>query len=160
MFKKIVLAYDHRVQSKYIDKIKEILSAENIECLEVKDDDAANDYPILTQKAIKLHSENRADGLILLCGSGIGMNISANKFDGIRSVLPSCEAEAFYARRHENANCLCFGVGLAYDDCSYEIKPLCRRKMARIIEVFLSTEFEAGRHNRRLDEIKDIEKNN
>lgn len=160
MFKSFVVAYDHRVQKKYIDKIKEVLAAEGIEVFEVEDNETANDYPILTMRAMELKDKHKADGLILLCASGTGMNMVANKFDGIRSVLPSGEAEAYYARRHENANSLCFGVGLDYGDGTPVIKPLCRRKMARIIDTFIHTDFEGDRHIRRLGEIEEIEKNN
>lgn len=154
MFKKFAIAYDHRVNLKYIEKIKEVLSASNIEFLVVEDDETTNDYPILAKKAYNLFLTKNCDGMILLCGTGIGMNVVANKFNGIRSVLANSEAEAYFSRRHEDANCLVFGAG--YSDEVYEIK-LCRRKMARMITTFVSTNFEGDRHIRRLNEILDIE---
>lgn len=161
MFKKIVVAYDHRVQKKYIDKIAEVLGARGVEMLLIEDSDSANDYPLLVERAMKRMWQSKADGLILLCGSGTGMNIVANKYDGIRSALPFGEAEAFYARRHENINCICFGTGVKYDaEDLPEIKPICRRKMARMIDIFLNTEFEGERHERRISQIAEIEKNN
>lgn len=161
MFKKIVVAYDHRVQRKFIDKIAELLSARGVEMLLIEDNDSANDYPLIVERAIKKKQEDGADGLILLCGSGTGMNIVANKYDGIRSALPFGEVETFYARRHEDINCICFGTGVKYDaEDLPEIKPVCRRKMARMIDTFLSTEFEGERHARRVSQIAEIEKNN
>ncbi len=154
MFRKIVIAYDHRVNLKIIEKIKDTLKANNIESFVVEDNGETNDYPILAEKCHALYREKEADGMILLCGTGIGMNIVANKFKGIRSVLANSEAEAYFSRRHENANCLVFGAG--YSDDNYEIK-LCSRKMVRIINVFLNTDFEGDRHIRRLNEIVDIE---
>lgn len=154
MFKKFVIAYDHRVDLKYIQKIKETLSQNNIEFDVVEDNETTNDYPILAKKAHDLFLANGCDGMILLCGTGIGMNVVANKFAGIRSVLASSEAEAYFSRRHEDANCLVFGAG--YADEIYEIK-LCRRKMTRMINTFLNTDFEGDRHIRRLNEIKEIE---
>jgi ribose 5-phosphate isomerase B len=157
MFKKFVIAYDHRVDAKYIDKIKEILNENKIQFEEVKDANQENDYPILAKNAYDLFKSNGADGLILLCGTGIGMNIVANKFDGIRSVLANSEADAYFSRRHENANTIVFGAG--YDDGIFEIK-LCRRKMARMLSTFIATEFEGDRHIRRLGQISKIEEEN
>lgn len=156
MFKKFVIAYDHRVDGKYIDKIKETLNNNQIEAVVFEDNGESNDYPILAQNCYKMFLENNADGMILLCGTGIGMNIVANKFNGIRSVLATSEAEAHFARRHENANCLVFGAG--YADDQYEIK-LCKRKMVRMIEAFINSDFEGDRHIRRLNQITDIENN-
>ena len=157
MFKKAVIAYDHRVDKKYIDKIKDVLKTQNIEFDEVLDDGETNDYPLLAREAHNRIIENKADLLVLLCGTGIGMNMVANKFDGIRAVLATSEAEAYFARRHENANSIIFGAG--YSDGVLEVK-LCRRKMARMLERFLTTDFEGDRHIRRLNQIKDIEKEN
>lgn len=154
MFKKFVIAYDHRANLKYIEKIKEILSLNKINFAVIEDDDEANDYPILAQKAFDTLKKEGADGLILLCGTGIGMNMVANKFVGIRSVLAESEADAYFSRRHENANSIVFAAG--YSDGVYEIK-LCRRKMARMLQTFISTEFEGDRHIRRLKQMADIE---
>ena len=154
MFKKIVIAYDHRVDAKYIDKIKETLSQNEIESIVVEDDGESNDYPILAKRCYELYLENKADGMILLCGTGIGMNMVANKFSGIRAILANSEAEAYFSRRHEDANCLVFGAG--YSDGVYEVK-LCKRKMSRMINVFLTTDFEGDRHIRRLNQITGIE---
>lgn len=155
MFEKFVVAYDHRVQSKYIDTIKNVLAENGVSVEIIEDNGESNDYPILAGKAFETMKKTKADGLLLLCGTGIGMNVVANKFAGIRSVLANSEAEAYFARRHENANSLVFGAG--YTDGVFEIK-LCRRKMSRIIETFLKTDFEGDRHVRRLNQISDIEK--
>ena len=155
MFKKIVIAYDHRVDLSYIEKIKQTLKENEIESYVVEDNETTNDYPILAQKCHSLYLEKEADGMILLCGTGIGMNVVANKFDGIRSVLATSEAEAYFSRRHEDANCLVFGAG--YSDGVYEVK-LCKRKMARMINAFVQTDFEGDRHIRRLNQITELEK--
>lgn len=157
MFKKMVIAYDHRVKQLFIDKIKEVLVENRIECLEIKDAGEQNDYPILAKMAYDEFLNTHADGLVLLCGTGIGMNVVANKFDGIRSVLANSEAEAYFARRHENANSIVFAAG--YSDGVFEVKP-CRRKIARMLNVFVKTDFEGDRHIRRLNEISEIEGNN
>lgn len=155
MFKKFVIAYDHRVDKKTIERVKQALTEEGIEVDVFEDNGEANDYPIMASRAYEMFKKNAADGLLLMCGTGIGMNIVANKFDGIRSVLATSEAEAYFARRHEDANSLVFGVG--YGDGVFEVK-LCRRKMVRMIKTFVSTAFEGDRHVRRVEQIAKIEK--
>jgi ribose 5-phosphate isomerase B len=155
MFKKFIIAYDHRVDKKYIDKVAEYLKNSGIEYNVVEDNTEANDYPILAYKAYNLYKETGASGMILLCGTGVGMNVVANKFDGIRSVLAQSEADAFFARNDENANCIVFPAGKANEEYSVKI---CKRKMIRALNVFVETPFEGGRHQRRVDEIAEIEK--
>ena len=158
MFKKFVVAYDHNADEKYIKKIKEVLSENQIEIKVLVDDGKANDYPLLAKKCYEIFLSENADGMILLCGTGIGMNIVANKFGGLRAVLANCEEQAYFARRHENANVLVFGAG--YSDGIKSIK-LCRSKMQRMIETFINTPFQSEeRHIRRVNQISDIEKGN
>ena len=155
MFKSVVIAYDHRVEKKVVDNVKAVMAEKGIQFEEVLDAGEANDYPLLAKEAYLRFKNMGADGLVLLCGTGVGMNIVANKFDGIRAVLATSEAEAYFARRHENANCIVFGAG--YSDGVFEVK-LCSRKMQRMLKVFLQTDFEAGRHIRRVEQISQIEK--
>ena len=138
MFKKSVIAYDHRVDKKYVEKIKEVLKEKNIVFDEVLNSAEGNDYPLIAKEAYNKFKSNNADLLILLCGTGVGMNIVANKFDGIRSVLPADEGSAYFARRDEDANGIVFAAGK--DDENYKVK-LCRRKMARMLSVFIETKF-------------------
>ena len=155
MFNKFVIAYDHRVDLKYIDKIKEFLKTKEIDFEIIEDNGESNDYPILASRAYQLYLETKASGMILLCGTGVGMNVVANKCDGIRSVLPETEASAYFARNDEDANSIVFAAGKANE--KYEVK-LCKRKMIRILDVFINTPFEGGRHARRVDQISKIEK--
>lgn len=156
MFKKFVIAYDHRVDLKYIERIKAYLKENNFEFEVVEDDSEGNDYPILARKAYQIYLETQSNGMILLCGTGVGMNVVANKCDGIRSVLPSEEGSAYFARRDEDANCIVFAAGKA--DENYEVK-LCKRKMIRMLDVFINTQFMGEeRHARRINQIAQIEK--
>ena len=155
MFKSFVVAYDHRVDLKYIERIKAYLDEKGLKYSIVEDAGESNDYPVLASKAHEIFLKNKADGMILLCGTGVGMNIVANKFAGIRSVLPSEEGSAYFARRDEDANCIVFAAGKA--DEKYEVK-LCKRKMIRMLDVFISTVFEGEeRHQRRIGQIAKIE---
>ncbi len=156
MFSKFVLSYDHRVDEKYVEVIKKYLKENGYGCLEVNlNDDENNDYPILASRAYQKYLNENCDGMILLCGTGVGMNVVANKFAGIRSVLAQTEADAFFARNDENANCIVFPAGKANE--TYSVK-ICKRKMIRALNVFVETPFEGGRHQRRVDEITEIEK--
>ncbi len=105
------------------------------------------DYSDFAQKACQKVLDGQADFAILICGTGLGMSISANKIDGIRA---ACVSEAFSARMsraHNNANCLCIGARVIGSETA---------KM--IVEEFVKTEFEGGRHQRRVNKITEIEK--
>lgn len=154
MFKSFVITYDHRVDLSYIKKIQEFLKSKNIAYFVVADAGETNDYPILARKAYQKYLDEKADGMILLCGTGVGMNVVANKCKGIRSVLPESEASAFFARNDENANAIVFPAGKSNEQ--YSVK-MCKRKMIRILDTFISSPFEGGRHQRRLNEITQIE---
>lgn len=100
------------------------------------------DYPPIAQAVAKSVLENNAKG-ILVCGTGIGMSITANRFEGIRASLCSDTFSARMTRAHNDSNILCLGqrvlgVGLALD----------------IVDIWLSTKFEGGRHQRRIDMIE------
>lgn len=107
------------------------------------------DYPIFANKVAKkvVNTENTRG--IIVCGSGIGVSIAANKVKGIRAALCTNTELAEMCRRHNDANILCLGA--RYIDFE---------TAKSIIKIFLSTEFEGGRHEIRIREIKDIEQNN
>ena len=93
--------------------------------------------------------EGRADFAILICGTGLGMSISANKIQGIRAACVSEPYSARMSRAHNNANTLCMGARVIGSET-------CRM----IVDEFVNTKFEGGRHQRRVDKIMDIEKSN
>ena len=98
------------------------------------------DYPVFAKKlAIRLKNDDKG---ILICGTGIGMSIAANRFENIRAALCFNEEMAALARRHNDANVLVLGARII----SPETAKNC-------VEKFLSTNFEGGRHQRRLELI-------
>jgi len=104
------------------------------------------DYPDYAEKVAKSVSTDVSDFGILVCGSGMGMSIAANKVVGVRAALCGNVYVSEMARAHNNANVLCLGeritgVGLALT----------------IVDAFVSTKFEGGRHSRRVDKIAEIE---
>ena len=104
------------------------------------------DYPDFGAAAAKAVAEGKCDRGIVICTTGIGISIAANKVKGIRCAHCADCLQAEMTRRHNNANMLAMGAGM-----------LGRNMAERIVDVFLSTEFEGGRHQRRVDEISDLE---
>ena len=102
------------------------------------------DYPVFGRAAAEVVREEEAERAIVICGSGIGISIAANKVPGIRCALCSEPLSAELSRRHNNANALAMGARLIGSDIA-----------KRIVDVFLSTEFEGGRHQRRIDKIEE-----
>ncbi len=103
-------------------------------------------YPIYAKAVCKAVQEGRADMGFLLCSTGIGMSMAANKFKGIRAALCSNSYGAKFTRLHNNANVLCIGALVTGDGVAKEIA-----------EIFFSTDFEGGRHETRVNMITDIE---
>ena len=104
------------------------------------------DYPDFAAIVAEKISNKTVDRGILICGTGIGMAIAANKFPGVRAAPCSDEVTAEISRRHNDLNVLCLSADL--------ISP---RTVERMIETWITTEFEGGRHLRRLQKISDLE---
>lgn len=104
------------------------------------------DYPDYAQKVADEVATGRADFGILVCGSGIGMSMAANKVHGIRAALCHDPFSARRAREHVNANVLCLGQDIVGKDLARDI-----------VQTFLSHEFEGGRHAERIKKIEALE---
>ncbi len=144
---RIALGADHRGHA-IKEKIAVLLSEKGHEVLDMGTNSSKScDYPDIAYPSAKAVVEGRADRGILVCGSGIGMTICANKIPGIRAALCHDELIAHISRRHNNANVLC----LASDVLGEEL-------IRRIVSGWLETEFEnGGRHDRRIRKITWIE---
>jgi ribose 5-phosphate isomerase B len=105
----------------------------------------AVDYPDIAKEVGKAVVSGNSDRGILICGTGIGMCIAANKVDGIRAALCHNDFCSLRSRQHNDANILCMG------------SEVVKEEMPDIVNTFLNTEFEGGRHQRRVDKMKDIE---
>ncbi len=104
------------------------------------------DYAPIAAKAARCVAEGDADYGILICSTGIGISMAANKVKGIRAALCTNEFCAEMTRRHNNANILCMGG-----------KVVDKETGLKLVDIFLHTEFEGGRHQRRIDQIAQIE---
>lgn len=120
--------------------------------IEVKDygtyDKASCDYPVFAQKAAKAVAEGTCERGIVLCTTGIGVSITANKVRGIRCALCTDTTMARLTREHNDANVLALGAGITGQNAAMDI-----------VDTFLHTEFSHGeRHMRRISEISELEK--
>jgi ribose 5-phosphate isomerase B len=144
---KIAIGADHRGYNAKTH-IKAVLAELGLEVVDYGTDSTKPaDYPDPAGAAARAVQSGDADLGILFCGTGIGMSITANKLHGIRAALCHDELTAEMARRHNNANMLCLPADLVGNAL-----------MRRIVEVWLKTPFEGGRHQNRIDKITDIEK--
>lgn len=141
---KIIIASDHagfELKNKIINFLKD-------EGYNVTDNGTYStesvDYPQIAKDTAKKVASNAFEKGILICGSGIGMSIAANKIKGIRAVVCSDTTSARFSRLHNNANILCFGERIIGE---YLAKDICK--------IWLNTEFEEERHLRRVNLIED-----
>lgn len=104
------------------------------------------DYPEFAEAAARAVADGKCERGIVLCTTGIGISISANKVKGVRCALCSDPWSAEMTRRHNDANMLAIGAGV--------VGPLLARQ---IVTAFLTHDFEGGRHQRRVDKMMDIE---
>ncbi|MBI4282417.1 MAG: ribose 5-phosphate isomerase B [Chloroflexi bacterium] len=109
-------------------------------------DTNAVDYPDVAQKVAQAVGKSQVDRGVLICGTGIGMSISANKVPGVRAALCYDAFTARRAREHNDANVLCLGSQTTGQDAAREI-----------VKVYLETQFEGGRHARRVEKIRALE---
>lgn len=100
------------------------------------------DYPDFGFAMAQALADGRADTGILVCGSGIGISIAANRFAHVRAALVHDALGARMSRQHNDANVICFGARMIGEDVAKDC-----------LEVFLNTEFEGGRHARRVDKL-------
>ncbi len=104
------------------------------------------DYPDFAAAAARLVADGSCERGVVLCTTGIGMSIAANKVKGVRCALCHEPLSAEMTRRHNDANMLAMGAGVTGGNLAQ-----------RILDVFLSTQFEGGRHQRRVDKVMELE---
>ena len=129
------------------EHLKAYLAAKGITCEDFGTDSTDScDYPLFGKAAAQAVADGRCEKGIVICTTGIGISISANKVKGIRCALCADALSAEMTRRHNDANMLALGAGITGSMLA-----------ERIVDVFLNTEFEAGRHARRVGLMMDIE---
>ena len=143
----IAIASDHGGYALK-EHIKAYLAAKGITCEDFGTNRTEScDYPTFGQAAAQAVADGRCELGIVICTTGIGISISANKVNGIRCALCGDMLSAEMTRRHNDANMLALGAGM--------VGPILAE---RIVDAFLTTQFEGGRHQRRVSLLMDIEK--
>jgi ribose 5-phosphate isomerase B len=144
---RIAVGSDHRgftVKQRILDMVKRM----NHEVVDSGAHSAeAVDYPDIAAVVAELVSTGQVDRGILICGTGIGMCITANKFPHVRAAPCHDDLSAEMSRRHNDLNVLCLSADM-----------LSERLIDHMVETWLKTDFEGGRHARRVEKINQIEK--
>ena len=142
LFSKICIASDH-AGYEVKEKIKDFLINKDIPLIDLGPiNNTSVDYPDYAKKVAKRVLLKKSDAGILVCGSGTGMAITANKFKGIRAAQCYNKFVTILSRQHNNANIICLGSRI-----------LKSKETFSLINYFLSTKFEAGRHQKRINKI-------
>ncbi len=141
---KLVIGSDH-AGFKLKEVIKSYLKelGYDVKDIGVYNDEESADYPVIAKQAAHLVASDKFSKGMLICGSGIGMSITANKVKGIRAVVCSDTTSARFSRMHNNSNMLCLGQRIVGE---YLAKDICK--------IWLETAFEEERHLRRIKLIE------
>ncbi len=147
---KLLIASDHGGFSLK-SRVLRFLKSRKVDVEDLGSDSSESvDYPDYALKVAERVSKGESDGGVLVCGTGIGMCIAANKFKNVRAAVVSEAYSAKMAKEHNNANVLCVG-GRVLEELG---------KAEEILAAWLDAKYEGGRHDRRLDKIREIEKKN
>lgn len=145
---KVAVASDHAAFSLKQEVIAYIKNTMKYEVMDFGTNSSESmDYPDTIKQAARAVSRGDCERGVVLCGSGVGASIVANKVRGVRAVLCMDEYTAEYSRRHNDANVLVLaGRRRTMDDVS------------RYLEIWFATPYEGGRHQKRLDKIAELER--
>ena len=146
---KVALGADHAgFEAK--EKIKKTLDEIGVEYEDLGTNSTASvDYPDFGARVGRAVADGETDEGIIFCGSGIGIAIAANKIDGVRAAQAWNEETARLARRHNDANVLSIGARVVSED-----------EIPKIVKAWFDAKFEGGRHERRVEKITELEKDN
>lgn len=146
VYLKIAIASDHG-GFQYKEKIIELLQSQNIEYIDFGPlDETSVDYPDYAKPVAESVVNGACDRGILICGTGIGMSIAANKVPGVRCALVHDVFTAQVTREHNNSNILAMGQRVIGEGL-----------MLLIVKTWLEAEFEGGRHQKRIDKVSALE---
>ena len=143
---KLAIGNDH-VAVEMKKEIKEYLEAKGHEVIDVGTNSSESfNYPISGYKVAKMVANNEVEGGILICGTGVGISLAANKVDGIRACVCSEPYSAKLSKQHNNTNIIAFGARVIGVELA---------KM--IVDEWINAEFQGGRHQTRVDMIMEIQ---
>lgn len=143
---KLAIGNDH-VAVEMKKEIKEYLEAKGHEVIDVGTNSSESfNYPISGYKVAKMVANNEVEGGILICGTGVGISLAANKVDGVRACVCSEPYSAKLSKQHNNTNIIAFGARVIGVELA---------KM--IVDEWINAEFQGGRHQTRVDMIMEIQ---
>lgn len=143
---RLVIGNDH-VAVDYKWEIKKYLEDKGIEVINVGTDSTDSfNYPVSGYKAAKMVADGEVDGGVLICGTGVGISLAANKVKGIRACVCSEPYSAKLSKQHNNTNMIAFGARVVGIEMA---------KM--IVDAWLDAEYEGGRHQKRVDMVMEID---
>ncbi len=129
------------------EEIKKHLEEKGYEFKDFGTDSTAScDYPVYAEKVCRAIQSGECEKGILVCGTGIGMSMCANKCKGIRAAVCGDHFSAEFTRKHNNANVLCLGARVTGSGVALQL-----------VDIFLTTEFEGGRHEKRIEMMMELE---
>ena len=144
---KLAIGNDHAAVDMK-NEIMEYIQSKGIEVVNVGTDTSERfDYPVAAYRAAKLVASGEVDGGVLICGTGVGIGLAANKFKGIRCCICSDPYTARLSKQHNNANMIAFGARVIGPETA---------KM--IVDEWVNAKFEGGRHAERVGLIMEIER--
>ena len=144
---KIVIGCDH-AGFAIKNAVKAHLESKGIELIDVGTNSAEScHYPVYAHALCETILGGKADLGILICGTGIGMSMAANKHKGIRAACCSDTFSARLTREHNDANVLCFGARVVGEGLAYDL-----------VDLFVSTDYEGGKHARRVAMLDELDK--
>ena len=143
---KLAIGNDHAAVELKLE-IKRYLEDKGIEVVDFGCGEGEKcDYPVVGEAVGKAVAAHEVDGGVLMCGTGIGISLAANKVDGVRAAVCSEPTSARLCRQHNCANIIAFGARIVGVEAAKDI-----------VDAWLNAEFEGGRHQRRIDLITAIE---
>lgn len=143
---KIAIGNDHAAV-KLKAHIKQYLESKDYEVVDFgATSEESSDYPVYAQLVANAIVSGECEAGVLICGTGVGISIAANKINGIRACVCSEPLSAEMSRRHNDANIIAFGARVVEPDMA-----------EKIVDAFFEAEYEGGRHQRRVDMLRCIE---
>ncbi len=144
---RLAIGNDHSALAIKAEVVEHLRDRGDVELVDVGTNSPESfDYAISGYRVARLVADGEVDGGILICGTGVGISLAANKVDGIRACVCSEPYSAELSKRHNNTNIICFGARVVGPEVAKQI-----------VDAWMDAEFEGGRHARRVGQIMEIQ---
>ena len=144
---RLAIGNDHSALAIRAEVVEHLRDRGDVELVDVgTNSPESSDYAIRGYRVARPAADGEVDGGILICGTGVGISLAANKVDGIRACVCSEPYSAELSKRHNNTNIICFGARVVGPEVAKQI-----------VDAWMDAEFEGGRHARRVGQIMEIQ---